>query len=553
MLRSRPWSAETCARWWQWSLWPLAAVIGLAGEWRLFGWADRRDWVPDLLTGWVLIGCGLISWSRRPDSRSGALLAATGFAWFVPNFATTGIGALDWVGVHALYLHRGPLLAAVLTYPRGRVIRRVEKAAVAGGSVFAIVTPLWRNEDATIGLATLLVIVAVRNYLGAVGAERRMRRAALHASTWFAVVLVAIALLRLAFVTRAATETTLLVYQASLCALAIGLVIGLFRASWEGAEVIDLVVELGETGVVTLRDALARAIGDPRLQLGYWHADAGGFLDSDGRPVQVPDPASGRATTTVRWEGRPVALLVHDATVLDDRGLVEAVESAANLADANARLQDEVHARLADIRASRRRIVEAGDEERARLERRLRDGAQRRLDDLAATLQEANQSAVGRSTAERIAHAMRQLSRGREELRRLARGIHPRELSELGLAGTLATLAADCPLPVEVSASGIEAPPSVGTCVYFVCSEALANVVKYAAASHVQIMVRSDAAATTAEVADDGVGGADPGHGTGLRGLADRVEALGGTFTVVSPAGGGTRLRATIPSEVGTR
>ena len=156
-----------------------------------------------------------------------------------------------------------------------------------------------------------------------------------------------------------------------------------------------------------------------------------------------------------------------------------------------------------------------------------------------------------RHLAERLARAEIQLARTQEELRRLARGIHPRELSERGLAAALASLARDVPLPVKLAVSAAGDPPAAAACAYFVCSEALANVAKYAAASHVTVSVRSDPGGTTVEVEDDGVGGADPGRGTGLRGLADRVETLGGTLTVDSPPGRGTRLVAVIPHGAG--
>jgi len=121
------WSAEQSrGRVWL-LLWPAAAVVGLTAEWRLYGWADPGDWAPDLVTGWAMIACGLAGWSLRPQSRSGALLAATGFAWFAPNYAVTGAAALAWLSAHALYLYRGPLVQLVLTYPTGRAARRLDR------------------------------------------------------------------------------------------------------------------------------------------------------------------------------------------------------------------------------------------------------------------------------------------------------------------------------------------------------------------------------------------------------------------------------------------
>jgi len=170
---------------------------------------------------------------------------------------------------------------------------------------------------------------------------------------------------------------------------------------------------------------------------------------------------------------------------------------------------------------------------------------------VAEILRRARRPAAG-GADERLARAETQLAQTQEELRLLARGIHPRELSERGLAAALASLASDVPLPVTLAVSVTGESPAVAACAYFVCSEALANVAKYAAASKVAVSVRSDPGGTTVEIEDDGVGGADPGRGTGLRGLADRVETFGGTLTVQSPPGRGTRLVAVIPHEPGT-
>jgi signal transduction histidine kinase len=539
------WSAELSWGRVRLLLWPAAAVVGLTAEWRLYG-SDPGDWAPDLLTGWTMIACGLIGWSRRPQSRSGALLAAAGFTWFAPNYAVTGVTALAWLGAHALYLYRGPLIQLVLTYPTGRAVRRLDRAAVSVGYVVAVITPVWAGKAATIVLACLLVAVAVRGYVRSAGRERRMRLAALQATAVLSAVLAAVALVRLAVPAQAADAATLHAYQAALCGLSLGLLVGLLRGSWERAEVADLVVELGATRSGTLRDELARALGDPSLQVGYWVPQSAGFVDTEGRPIRVPDPGSGRSMTIVERDGQPLAALVHDPAVLGDPGLVEAVSAAARLAAANVRLQADVRARLAEIGASRRRILEAGDEERGRLERRLREGALRRLDEVAETLRRARRPAAG-GAAERLARAEIQLAQTQEELRRLARGIHPRELSERGLAAALASLARDVPLPVKLAVSVTGESPAAAACAYFVCSEALANVAKYAAASKVTVSVRSDPGATTVEIEDDGVGGADPGRGTGLRGLADRVETLGGTLTVDGPPGRGTRLVAVIP------
>src|SRR6478736_929951 len=134
--------------------------MGIAAEAALYGWTDARHWVPDLLAGWSLIGCGLAAWALRPRNRCGALMAAAGFAWFLPNFNGSSIGAISWLSAHSLYLYRGPLVQLVLTYPRGRGSSRVERAAITGGYVAAVMTPMWTSELVTIVLAALLVALA---------------------------------------------------------------------------------------------------------------------------------------------------------------------------------------------------------------------------------------------------------------------------------------------------------------------------------------------------------------------------------------------------------
>jgi signal transduction histidine kinase len=534
-------------RWFWLLLWPASAALGIAAEWIFFGWGDPRRWVPDLITGWTLIACGLVGWSRRPESRSGALMAATGFSWFFGNFGTSGVAPVDWLGAHAVYLYRGPLIHLLVTYPSGRLSSRLEQTAVAVGYVAAVLTPVWRSEIGTIVLAALLVAVCARSYRQAVGPARRARLLALRAAGGLGFVLAGGAAARLVVPAGGANEPSLLALEATLCALAGGLLAGLLSPSWVRAAVTDLVVELGESRSGTLRDELARALGDPTLEVGYWLPNAGAFVDSEGRPFALPDPGSDRSVTIIEGEGAPVAALVHDPAVLDDAGLREAVSSAAQLAAANARLQAEVRAQVAELRESRRRIVDAGDEERRRLEWRLHARSEQRLKRLAEQLRRTRLSTGTQAARERIDRSEAQLERTLEELRQLAHGLHPRVLAEVGLPGALASLAEQAPVPVEVAAPAANLPAEVEAVAYFLCSEALANIAKHASASRVSISVTTGHGRVGVEIEDDGLGGADPARGTGLRGLADRVEALGGTLDVESPTGRGTRLAAEIP------
>jgi signal transduction histidine kinase len=526
----------------------LAGVaLGLTAEWVGFGWDDPRHWIPDLTVGWTLIGCGLVASRRRPESRTGPLMAATGFTWFLGNFANVGVAAVAWLAAHLVRLHRGPLVQLVLTYPSGRPGSRLVRGAVAVGYAAAVITPIWRSEAATILLAGLLLAVCAREYVRAVGGARRARLIALQAAAGLSLVLAGTAAARLLLPPEEVSGPSLLVYEVALCVLAGGLLAGLLVAPWQRAAVADLVVELGEVRSDTVRGELSRALGDPSLEIGYWLPDRAVFVDAEGRVLSLPGPGSGRSVTTVEREGQPVAVLLHDPAVLADPGLLEAVTSAAQLAAANARLRTEVQARVEELAASRRRILAAGDEERRRLERRLHDGAEARLEKLAVTLRRGRGSAAGEQTKDQIARAEDQLGRTREELRRLAQGLHPRVLSDHGLAGALAVLAKDLPLPVEIKVTGNQLPEQVAAAAYFVCAEALANVAKHAAAARVAVAVTASEDRVKVEIADDGVGGADPRRGSGLRGLADRVETLGGTIRVESVPDHGTRLAAEIP------
>jgi signal transduction histidine kinase len=527
-------------------LWTAGVAIGIAAEWTYFGWGDPRHWVPDLVTGWTLIACGLIGWSRRTDSTVGGLMTATGFTWFAGNFQATGLGGVDWLAAHALYLHRGPLVHLVLAYPSGRLAGRLQRAAVAVGYGAALVTAVWRSQVGTIVLATLLAAVAIHAYISAVGPDRRARLLGMRAATGLAAVLAADAIARLAAPVASTDEATLLAYEASLSAGAVALLVGLLRGGWERAAVTDLVVELSESRSGTLGDALGRELGDPSLELGFWLPETGTYVDAQGRRLELPESGSGRAVTQIERDGQPLAVLVHDPAVQDDPGLVEAVAAAARLAASNALFQAEVRARVGELRASRRRLVEAADAERRRLEQRLRDGAERRLVSLERAL-ERSPSRARPETAARIERARVRAADTVVELHELAGGLHPRELTRGGLSEALASLAQRSPVPVDLDIPAERFPADIEAAAYFLCSEGLANVAKYASASRAGVTLRVSNGVLRVAVDDDGIGGADPARGTGLRGLADRVEALDGTLIVESPRGHGTRLAAEIP------
>jgi signal transduction histidine kinase len=327
---------------------------------------------------------------------------------------------------------------------------------------------------------------------------------------------------------------------------------GIVRGRLARASVAELLHEL-ETARTpgALRDALRHALGDPTLRLAYWVSDSRGFVDLRGRPFELPWEGSNQVATRVERDGRCVAAIVHDASLRDAPELLEAVTSAAGLALENERLQAELRSHLDELRESRARIVEAGDAERRRLERNLHDGAQQRLVAMSLRLRliEAKIGTDPEGAAPIVAELREELTEALEELRELARGIHPAILSDRGLRPALEAAAARSPVPVELSTPAERLPPPVEAAIYYVVSEALANVAKYARASSVTVEVARANGRVVAAIADDGVGGADPSTGSGLRGLADRVAALDGRLHVDSAPARGTRIHVELPCE----
>jgi signal transduction histidine kinase len=253
--------------------------------------------------------------------------------------------------------------------------------------------------------------------------------------------------------------------------------------------------------------------------------------------------------TLVEQNGEQVAALVYDATLGEEPELVEAVSAAAGIALENGRLEAELRARLQELHGSRTRVVEAQQDERRRLERDLHDGAQQRLVALALELgMLAEQVDSDPNTQSRLKRARSELAQSLNELRDIAHGLHPAVVSGHGLAVALESLVAVTPLEVRLKTDGLPRfPEPLEVAAYYVVSESLTNAAKHSQASRVSVDVGVTNDILIAEIVDDGIGGVDSERGTGLRGLADRVEALNGRLRIWSAPGHGTRVRAEIP------
>jgi signal transduction histidine kinase len=532
--------------------------------------AALMDWV----TLPYILG-GLIAWSRRPDSRFGVLMVAAGFTIFLSTLSWTDAALPHTIGQAFDLLPAALLLHLFLAYPSGRLERSFDRALVVAAYVTAFGLEFVGMLLGGFGPDNLLEITAEPRAAGLLlqgqllalsafaligvgilaarrrGEGRTQRRSLTILIDLFALGLVMLAVL---FTTGAfdgpGFETIRRTTLAVLGLTPLAFLSGLLGARLARSAVGDLLVELHtDPAPADLRNALAGALRDPSLTLAYWLPQFGIYADSAGRLVDLPRDDARRRTTLIRREGAPVAALMHDAVLDDEPELLEAVTAAAGIALENGRLHAELGARLEELKGSRARVIEAGQQERQRLERDLHDGAQQRLIALALDLGllEARLNADP-DARRRVEQARRQIAVSLEELRDVAHGIHPAVVSAHGLALALEQLVARAPVPVELTVD-LEGrlPERLEVAAYYVVSESLANIGKHACASAATVGVACRNGDVVVEIVDDGIGGADTERGSGLRGLADRVEALGGRLRVWTPHGGGTRVRAELP------
>lgn len=530
------------------------------------------------LVGGSFAACGLIAWHRRPDNRSGVLMTLTGFAFFVQPLLLQLDGAIPQTLGHWFadlwFLFFVPLLLTFLT--RGRLQTRLDRAlvGVVAAEVFvlaplyltvapdvptlllitphpgvaAVIDTTQRIAFAGVSLSTAAVLAA--RFHAATGPGRR---ALLPGLAGVACLLLYVALLVLDIVagpdrTSPAAEVVSWIAALSIVTVPLAFLAGLLRSRLARGGLAALFRELRTVQPPDLQPALARALGDPSLVIAF--PVGGGLLtDAAGTPVVLPGPGAQRSVAAVEHNGVQVAVLVYDRALDDDPELVDAVGAAATIALQNQLLQAEALRSHAELQDSRGRIIAAADAERRRIERNLHDGAQQRLVTLAVALSliQRRIRADPDDAEQLVTAAGGELARSLEELRELARGIHPAAL-EHGLDVALDALAQRSAVPAVVSVDpGPRLPQPVEFAAYFVASEALTNVTKYAQAGAVAITVAREQHRIVVQITDDGVGGADPALGTGLRGLDDRVQALGGQLRVTSPAGAGTVVTAELP------
>ncbi len=556
----------------------------------------RSPWwqaVPSVALAWTFLVAGLIAWWRRPASRLGPLLLLVAAALLVRKLQYSGDSSVFTVGFALGSLYAAFFVHVVLAYPTGRVRDRLERWFVGATYALALLLPLAVllvydprrscvfncshpdrvRPESLISVTsghTLFVTMHDLELVGGYGfvgvalvllIARRLLTVTPHMRRRLAPLLIAGAAAALrsvseavfSFVPRSDIEAlTLFSFEEAVqIAVPIALLLGLLGERLARASVADLVRDLAGTPPADVAVPVGRALSDPTLEVAYWMPSRRGYVDAQGRPYDLPAPGSRRAVTPLAHDGEPVAALVHDPALLDEPKLLDSVCAAARLSLENARLHAELQAQLLKVRESRTRLVTAADVERGRIERDLHDGAQQRLVALALDLRLAERglAAADPKTKALLAAAVDSLQTAVQDLRELAHGVYPAILTQSGLAAALDDLAARTPVPVTiVDAPAKRLPPDVEAAAYFVTCEALANAVKHSGANAVQIAVVAEERMLLVTVTDDGIGGADA-DGSGLRGLADRVEARGGRLWVESPAGGGTRITAEMPCE----
>jgi signal transduction histidine kinase len=545
--------------------------------------APLIDTVVYAAVGLSFLAAGIAAWQRWPASRLGLLFTIVGYAWALPSVGFLPYAVPFTIGMVIPSTYGASLAHLALAWPSGRLRSRFERwvviAVYTWNTCQGLGSTLFWNprtngcgpgcpanlllldgsnsiENAfnawsvpvSLMMSGIVLTLIVRHWRTARGWSRHTMVPLL----WISIAVIALSVAQTLAINLNLPVSGLALYGIAPLILLTGPTLfvasTLLARSARGA-VGTAIVDLGpEAPPGMLRDVLARALGDATLQLAFRLPDGSGYLDTAGQQVDPVRPGADRAVTPLAESGD--AVLIHDGGLEHEPQLTRLTAAAARMALEHSRLQAEVRAQLEQVRASRARIVEAGDDARRRLERDLHDGAQQRLVTLSLALGLArNRAEASDPQLESLLEsAAKEAREAIAELRELARGIHPAVLTETGLSGAVQALAERSPVATTITTVPPgRFPAPVEATAYFVVSEALANVAKHAVATNAEVSVRELAGRIVVRVSDNGVGGALPDAGSGLRGLADRVSAVGGSLRINSPPGCGTRLEAEIP------
>ncbi len=556
------------------------AVLTLAGTAALLGGVELLAvlseplptwvWLLIPLVGAIYVGAGVLAWLRRSSSDVGALLTIGGVAWLATGFYNATQPALFAIGAVVATLPLALAVHLLVGFPSGRLTTRLEIALVVAAYFTALIlqaprylfadypapydilqiahrpglrhTGAWVQSGAGIVVMTCTAVLLVGRLRAATVAQRRVL-VPLYLYAIAAVLFEALALpvFAPAFDWSQITSYVIQLTVAALIPIAFGW--SLMRGGFaRTAEVEELGAWFGieEHARPSLERALADTLGDPSLRLAFWVPDRGEYIDADGRPLATPVAEDNRGVSHIDLAGERVGAITYDVEAIGDRELVRAAGRVVAMAVDRERLTAQLRADHAALLRSRQRIVEAADRERRRVERNLHDGAQQQMLAVAMSLRMLETRMEGADPASRtmVTAAASELESAIRELRELARGLHPTLLGEVGLSGALESLAERSPIPVRLAVrldGGIS--ESTGVAAYYVVAEALTNAARHSNAERIDVRADRADSRLRIEVTDNGIGGATVAPGSGLEGLVDRVDSIGGRIWITSSAG----------------
>lgn len=560
----------------------VAAALIAVIEFALYpGSGAGPVWVLGLFTvaGLVYVAAGLVAWWRRPSNGLGAIMAGGGLSWLAVALANTGRDVLAAIGIVLATVPLAVVGHLLLAFPSGRLrrgaARRVIVAAYFAALVLQVPLYLFVSQASPGGMLAVTnspALASAGSWLqravgGALGVAAavilaaRLRRAppaqrrVLLPLDVYGIAAVLLTPLTLDVIQPAAgmsADAAAAMQVIVLALVPVAFTVGMLRGGFaRTGEIQELAAWLGADAASrpSLEAALAKALGDDSVRLAYWVPGQHGYTDAAGRPLAMPGAGSGRSAAEISLDGRRIGAIIYDAELTGDPDLVRAAARVAAIAVDRQRLTAGLLASQQELRESRARLVTAADAERRRIALNLHDGLQTKLVLLALEAQRlAGQPGAGPAAAGAATALRRRIDAAAAELRELVHAVMPAPLIERGLRAAAEDLADRMPVPtrLEVGVDGA-LPDAVSATAYFVVAEGLANAVKHAKASELGVRIARDQDMLLVEVHDDGVGGAAPGGGLGLRSLADRVDTLGGRLLVASPAGHGTSLRAELP------
>lgn len=529
--------------------------------------------------GLVYSAMGLAAWWRRPSNRLGSVMVGGSLAWFIAGLSNTGVRVLVTASLVLVTVPLAIVVHLLLAFPSGRLRTRGALLTVLAGYAVALVlqAPLylfapgaspggtlavadvpalaawgaWLQRAAGLTVMAVTMVILARRLRRAQQVQRRVL-APLYLYGIGAVTFLPLAPDLIKPLTGISATTVGVAQLTVMAGIPVAFALAMLRGGFARmGELEELGTWLG-SAVETqepLERALALSLGDESLELTFWAADRNTYLDAAGREVSLPQPGAGRGTVGIELGGRRIGAIVYDETLIDDEDLVRAAGRTVAIAVDRLRLTADLLASQEMLRLSLGRLVEAEDRERRRIARDLHDGLQAKLILLAleaqrlAGLADATPAVAGAATRLRS-----RIDAAAADLRELVHDVMPALLVERGLAAAVEELAGQMPLPVRLEIDvGEQLGGLVSSTAYFVVAEGLANAVKHSRATKLAIRLACEASRLTVEVADDGTGGVTEGTGLGLRSIADRVGAIGGSLRVHSPDGQGTRVTAELP------